>query len=71
MATIINNPSGGEGSGGAGIVIGVIVAILLVAAFIVYGLPYLNRGNAPANPSINISIPTPTSGTQSGGTTAK
>lgn len=71
MTTIVNTPGGGDSSSGAGIIIGVVVAILLVAAFIIYGLPYLNHGSAPANPAINISIPAPTGGAQGGAAPAK
>lgn len=71
MTTIVNTPGGGESNSGAGIIIGVVVAILLVAAFIIYGLPYLNHGSAPASPSINISVPAPTGGAPTGGTQPK
>lgn len=49
MATIINNPSSGDSSesSGVGVVVGVLVAILLVAVFIIFGLPALRSQSAP------------------------
>lgn len=69
MTTILNtSPSGNNTDSGMGIVIGVIVAIILIALFFVYALPALRNSNnaatsasTPANTSgasINLSLPT-------------
>ena len=56
MATIINNPSGEQDTtGGAGLIIGIVVAIILFFIFIVYGIPAL-RGSTRSN-STNINVP--------------
>ncbi len=61
MPTIINNPSGDNSDdSGAGIVLGVILAIVIIALFIIYALPALRAGNQPQNPggtNINVTIP--------------
>lgn len=63
MATIVNNP-GGEGSNsGMGIVVGVIVALMIVAAavagFIMYGLPAIQNSQTPQDGSLNINVTLP------------
>lgn len=70
MTTVINNPSGGNGDGGSsGVIVGVLVAIVIIGLFVVYGLPALrnqNRGTTqikvelPSAPSVNTGTPTPT-----------
>ena len=71
MATIINNPSGGEpaGSSGMGMVVGVLIVIALVALFIIFGLPMIRGGAAPApeNPGVNVDVNLPTGGGSGGG----
>lgn len=58
MTTVINNP--GEGSNnngpGMGIILGVIIAIIFIALFFVYGLPALRGTNQaqPSKPTINV-----------------
>ncbi len=60
MATIINNPDGGNGAandgGGMGMVIGAIVLILILILFFVYGLPAL-RGGGATNDGTDVNIP--------------
>jgi hypothetical protein len=65
MATVINNPS--EGSG-AGTIIGIVVAIILIALLFIYGLPALRGGttNSPGT-NINIDATLPTGGNSNGG----
>lgn len=60
MTTVINNPSGveGEGSGGVGIIIGIIMFIVVVGLFFVYVLPKIQ--GAPAQPNsidVNVKLP--------------
>lgn len=58
MTTVINSPGSNEGSG-AGLIIGVIIALVIIALFFVYGLPAL-RGNGGSNDrgtNINVQIP--------------
>lgn len=60
MATVINNP--GEGSG-AGTIIGIVLAVILVALLFIYGLPALRGSAAPAaTPSANVDINLPNTG---------
>jgi high-affinity Fe2+/Pb2+ permease len=54
MATIINNPDSNSGnSGGAGLVVGVVLAIIIVFLFIAYALPALRRGNS----GVTVNVP--------------
>jgi hypothetical protein len=60
MTTVVNNP--GEGSG-AGTIIGIVVAIILIALLFIYGLPAIRGGSAPApGANINVTVPTGSSG---------
>jgi hypothetical protein len=54
--TIINNPDTGHDSGGgAGIFLGVILAIILIALFFIYALPaLLDRGGGGTDTNINV-----------------
>lgn len=56
MTTVINNPSS-EGSG-AGVFVGIVVLVIVLAAFFIYGLPALQH-QAPANPAANINVTLP------------
>lgn len=62
MTTIINTPPAVESSdSGLGIVFGVILAILIVVLFLVYGLPMIRNSNPPAaNGGINVNVQLPT-----------
>jgi hypothetical protein len=54
MPTIINNPSGtSEGGNGLGMVVGVLLAIVILALFFIYALPSLRTRNN----STNINVP--------------
>ena len=65
MATVINNPS--DNGSGAGTVIGILIAIILIAVLFIYGLPAL-RGSSPttstanttpgASASVDVNLPT-------------
>ena len=67
MATVINNPSNGEDSGVAGMVIGIIVLIIAIGIFFIYVLPN-TRGTQDAQVEqetetrervdINVTLPT-------------
>ncbi len=64
MATVINNPADGTATtdSGMGVIVGVIVALVLLALFFVYALPALRgSGAAPQNggASINVDLPNP------------
>lgn len=65
MATVINNP---DSSSGAGTIIGVVVAVVLVALLVIYGLPALRGagGNNPG-PSANIDVNLPGGAGNGGG----
>lgn len=43
MATIVNNPSGSDGGGILGTVIGVILVVVLGIIFFIYGVPILSE----------------------------
>lgn len=62
MATVINDPSEGAG---AGTIIGVVVAIILIALLFIYGLPALRGTNTPtpgASANIDVNLPSGNSG---------
>ena len=63
MTTIINKGSGE--SSGAGLVIGVIIGVVLIALFFIFALPALRNNGAPAGGSANINVEIP------GGSTAE
>jgi hypothetical protein len=63
MTTVVNNP--GEG-GGAGTIIGVVIAIILIALLFIYGLPALRGGGTSNAPSANIDVNLPNPGTGGG-----
>ncbi len=72
MATVINNPGGGDSEGvGVGMIVGIILAVLVIALLVIYGIPTIRDEQAtPQQPetNINVTIPNPTSGTNSNGT---
>jgi hypothetical protein len=60
MTTVVNNPGDGSGeSSGVGLVLGIIVAIVLVGAFVVYALPAMmgNSSSQNVGGSTNVSLP--------------
>jgi len=60
MTTVINNPGGSNDSGsGAGLVIGVIVAIVLIFALIRWGIPAM-RGSDTEEVNIKVELPAST-----------
>ncbi|HAO64680.1 TPA: hypothetical protein DCQ44_01730 [Candidatus Taylorbacteria bacterium] len=66
MTTVINNPgeNGSNSSGGAGVVIGAVLVVLVLAVGIVLSLPYIRSQinkitNKPVNPTINVTLPAP------------
>ena len=60
MATIINNPGGGEKSSVVGIIVGVVIALVIIILFFMYGLPALrNRGTESTAPGANINVELP------------
>ena len=65
MTTVINNPGENKESaavsGGAGVIIGAVVVILILIGVIVFSLPYIRQkidsvGNIE-NPTINVQLP--------------
>ena len=61
MTTVINNPGNGEGSNSSvGIIIGLIVLLVVIGLFFVYGLPAIRKGNAvPQNAGIDVNVKLP------------
>ena len=62
MATVINNPrtGGADTDSGAGLIIGAIIAVALVALLIVYAIPAIRDSVTPAPSTTQINVPTPT-----------
>lgn len=58
MATVINNPGDNSDGSGMGMVVGVILAIVIIGLFLVYGLPRLRGNNTPSNVDVNVQLPT-------------
>jgi hypothetical protein len=54
MATIINNPPENTDSGGAGLIIGIVMAIIIVFLFVAYALPALRKNNNNSGTTINV-----------------
>lgn len=60
MTTIINTPPSGENSdSGFGLVLGIIIAIVLVGLFFVYGFPAIRQSNNQPNNTDIITVPVP------------
>ncbi len=59
MAIIVNNPSGTSEDSGLGVIVGVVVGLLLIVLFFVYGLPALQNRQAAAQPDTNITVQLP------------
>lgn len=63
MATVINNPGQGQGTGGdgegasVGLILGIVVAVILVALFVIYGLPAMRGTNTAPGTDVNIQTP--------------
>lgn len=61
MAIIVNNPSGMAEDSSLGAVLGVLLAVIIIIAFFVFGMPMLQNmqaNNPPTQPnSINIQVP--------------
>lgn len=53
MTTIIN-PGGGDGGNGVGMILGVVIALVVIFLFFVYGLPAIRGGN---DGGTNINVP--------------
>jgi hypothetical protein len=68
MTTVVNNPGNGSNTdGGAGVVIGAVLVLLVLIGAIILALPYLREqveGMKPENPTINVTLPEPTMPTQ-------
>ena len=66
MTTVINNPgenNGNNANGGAGVVIGAVLVLLVLAIVLIYSLPYIRQQidamSHPGNPTINVQLPNP------------
>ena len=60
MATIINNPgdSSDRNAGGTGLIVGILLAVLMVALFFLYLLPAMrNQTTQPSGTNINVELP--------------
>lgn len=56
MATIVNTPSSGstDSGSGMGFFLGMLVLLLIVVLFFVYGLPAIRAGVSSSAPSITV-----------------
>ncbi len=67
MTTVINNPGGERDGSGSGFILGVVVVVLLIVLFGVYGFPFLRGDKAPEpqqeDKTINVEVQIPTNGT--------
>ena len=60
MATIINTPGTQADNSGVGVVVGIILAIVVIALFAFYAVPALRRPVAnPNSGTINVQLQTP------------
>lgn len=60
MATVINNPTGSAEDAGSNLVVGVVLAIIILGAavlFFVYGLPAMQNNQNPNGTNINVTVP--------------
>jgi hypothetical protein len=57
MTTVINNPGNDSSGGGTGLIVGVIIAIVLIALFFMYGLPALRGSNNNDGVDIKVELP--------------
>lgn len=69
MTTTINNT--GEGGGGAGMILGIVIAVIIIALLFIYGLPALRGTTATPTTSsdTNINVTLPGAGTIQADTT--
>ena len=53
MATFTNNPGGGESAndGGSGLIVGIVIAIVVLAVVFLFVLPNMRGGNATPAPA--------------------
>ena len=58
MSTVINNPSNSESSD-LGVIFGIILALLIIGLFFVYGIPVLRGNQTPSNEGINLQVELP------------
>lgn len=68
MATVINNPGEGESSG-VGVIIGVLIAIVLIALFFIYGLPAIRGSSVNDGGSLDVDVNLPSGNSGSNGAT--
>ena len=78
MATIINNPSDrsdrvDDSGSGAGLIVGIIFGIIIIALFFMYALPAIRNNSATTNQpnpnSVDVNVQLPGGGNNSGGAT--
>jgi multidrug efflux pump subunit AcrA (membrane-fusion protein) len=63
MTTVINNPPGNQDSGsGTGLMLGIIIAIVIIAGivlFAMYGSPKTQNNPNPGNSTIDVNVKVP------------
>ena len=54
MATVVTNNPGSDSGGGFGFLAGVVLLVVVVFLFIVYGVPALRQAGSVGSPQINV-----------------
>jgi len=69
MATVINNPGDSDGGSGAGLIVGILFGIIVIALFFLYALPAIRGADTAKQPnSIDVNVKLPEGNTNSGNT---
>lgn len=58
MATVINNPGQTSEGGSVGVVVGILLALVIIGALVVFGIPALRRSR-PSSADLNVNVTAP------------
>jgi hypothetical protein len=61
MTTVINTPGSGNNgdNSGLGMIVGILIAVIAIALFFIYGLPAMRGNEAPKDDSLNVNVTLP------------
>jgi uncharacterized membrane protein len=67
MTTVINTPGSGNNgdNSGLGMIMGILITIVVIVLFLIYGLPAIRSNEAPKDDGLNINVTLPTGETDS------